>query len=328
MLHWQTDCLDRSDAAVPSAVPGARSPSTARQGIAKQCPERDPLPGRALRSNVPRGISASVTNREVMASFMAPHRTAREQVDHDRDAEPALRGPDISEVGDPLRVRPGGVESPVEGIGRDDRPVACILWKTSTPWPGAQTLQSHRAFDRMQPAIDALGQHVVPGATCTIGPVRPQKARFDPRTDMRVAQITLAARSGQPGMDPAPRHTESVAHPADRPDPSVLRHAAEHQIWSLAKSAAALFRMSRFAFSFTTSRRSRRTSSSSGETLQWPRKACMPLLPAACTPRRRPVACTSRSRAARAALAPRTVIPLSGRSCAMPCRAVDAPLPA
>ena len=49
---------------------------------------------------------------------------AREPVDDGGDVEPALRGPDIGEVGDPFAVRLIGFELPVERVRRHggDRP--------------------------------------------------------------------------------------------------------------------------------------------------------------------------------------------------------------
>ena len=75
-------------------------------------------------------------------------------------------------------------------------------------------------------------------------------------------------------MKSAARHTECLTKPPNRPGPSVLRHKAKLHTDSLAKQAAGSFRMSRSAFSFVTSRRSRSISNYPGFIWPWPGNAC------------------------------------------------------
>ena len=78
-------------------------------------------------------------------------------------------------------------------------------------------------------------QNIAPNATCTIGAVALQKTMADPGRDRVVALGAGAGRARQPGEEAASRHTERVAHPTHRPNPSVLRNETKHHAWSFAK---------------------------------------------------------------------------------------------
>lgn len=70
---------------------------------------------------------------------------AREQVEHDRHIKPSLERPDIREVGNPLLVRRGGSELPVEHVGRDlvQRAFA-LIGRLGTPArPRPEASQAH-----------------------------------------------------------------------------------------------------------------------------------------------------------------------------------------
>src|SRR5271167_461986 len=109
----------------------------------------------------------------------------------------------------------------------------------------------------MQSARHAIGKHVVPYATCSIGSVAREEARAHLRCQRFVTLRTRTARSCQPGIKATPRDPERPAQPSRRPNPPVLRDEADLHIDSFAKYAAAFFRMSRSALSFVTSRFSR-----------------------------------------------------------------------
>jgi len=87
-----------------------------------------------------------------------------EQVQHDGDIEPAFRGPDIREIGQPLAVRPLRLEVPVEDVVGDHRPVAVVL-RLSAPFrPGFEGVQPHQPLDPVEPASQSILEDVAPDA--------------------------------------------------------------------------------------------------------------------------------------------------------------------
>lgn len=87
----------------------------------------------------------------------------------------------------------------------------------------------------MQTAGYAFGQEVVPDPASAIGAVAADVAGPDPGADLVIIPRALRWRTGEPGMEAAPRDTERLAHPRRRPDPSMLRDKGEPHIESLAK---------------------------------------------------------------------------------------------
>jgi hypothetical protein len=138
---------------------------------------------------------------------------AREQVDDGRHVEPALGGPDVGEVGDPLLVRPLGLELPVQKVCRHVRnlAIALVLRQTSAPWPRPQGLQAHQPLDPVQTAFDAVCQKVSPDTPCAIGPVAGKEAGLHLLADRFIASGSGAGRSVQPGMKARPRHAHRFA---------------------------------------------------------------------------------------------------------------------
>src|SRR5262249_52837637 len=92
--------------------------------------------------------------------------------------------------------------------------------------------------------------------------------------ELFVTPAALTARSCQPGIEPASRHTERLAQPTLRPDPPVLRNETELHFDSFAKYAATFFIMSRSALSLAAWRLSRSISRCSGFIWPWPGKEC------------------------------------------------------
>ena len=107
--------------------------------------------------------------------------------------------------------------------------------QTPTPWPRFQALRPHEALDAMQTAGDAVSQHIAPDPPRAIGAVAEKEALADRPSERLVATGSRARRSRQPGEEPAPRNTERLAHPRNRPDPAVLRDEPEDHPWSFAK---------------------------------------------------------------------------------------------
>src|ERR1700748_1215150 len=147
----------------------------------------------------------------------------------------------------------------------------------------------------MQTAGDAFCKHVMPHPPGAVGSIAGNEAGPDLGAQLFIAATALTARSPQPGIEATPRDTERPAQPIRRPDPPVLRNETELHVDSLAKQAAAFFRMSRSAFSLATSRLSRAISACSGFICPWPGKACDGSSANALTQLRSWVGCTPRS---------------------------------
>src|SRR6202012_2952574 len=116
----------------------------------------------------------------------------------------------------------------------------------------------------MQSTRHAFRQQVVPHPPGAIGSIAGEEAGASLRAQLFIAPAALTARPCQPGIEPTPRDTERLAQPSRGPDPPVLRNESELHLASLAKYAAAFFRMSLSAFSLITSRLSGAISSCSG----------------------------------------------------------------
>ena len=138
---------------------------------------------------------------------------AREQVDDSRHVEPALGGPDVGEVGDPLLVRPLGCKLPVQKVRRHVRnlAIAFVLRQTPAPWPCPQGLQAHQPLDPMQTAFDTVCQQVSPDTPCAVGSVAGKEACRHLLAYCFVASGSGAGRSVQPGMEARPGHAHRLA---------------------------------------------------------------------------------------------------------------------
>src|SRR5262249_11524475 len=110
----------------------------------------------------------------------------------------------------------------------------------------------------------------------------------------------LAAGPLPPGVVAGRGDLQRLTEQADGPVVLVLVDEAEGHVASLAKNAAAFFRMSRSASSRLFSSRSRRFSSSRGERFPCPGKACSPLVSRACFQLRMRFSLRPRRRAASA----------------------------
>ena len=146
---------------------------------------------------------------------------AREQIDDGGHIEPALRGPDVGEVGNPLPVGSRCFEAAVEHIGSDGGrlPLTQIGRQAPPSRTRSESLQPHQSLDPVQSAGYPLGEQIVPHPPGTIGPVAREEAGTDLRADILIAPAALTARSCQPRIKPTPRDTERPAQPFRRPDP-------------------------------------------------------------------------------------------------------------
>src|SRR5205823_6263898 len=123
-----------------------------------------------------------------------------------------------------------------------------------------------------------------------------------PDLDDQGRAALLAGTGGPcaPGVVAGGRDFEGFAQQSHRPLVAVLVDEAEGHVASLAKNAAAFFRMSRSARRRLLSARRRRFSSSKGESLPWPGKAWSPLASRACFQERIRFSLRPRERAASA----------------------------
>src|SRR5438094_9288154 len=191
-----------------------------------------------------------------------PHNPPREGIEEDREEEPALAGPDLSDVREPEVV--GGLGGEVAGdpvrrggqVGRaaggdESEPSSCAA---------SQALQLHKPGDAMladgvpraaQGAVDSRRAVDVP-ALAVHG--------ADPVDQDRALPVPLTAGPPAPGVEAAARHAEDAAQLADSEFAGLL-HEPELHFRSFAKYAKAFFKMSRSwvtSRSFCSSSRTRR----------------------------------------------------------------------
>jgi len=122
----------------------------------------------------------------IRASDLGGHRgthrpadhAAREQIDHRRHIQPALGGPDVSEVGYPFAIGRRRIESSIENIESDG--VGCprphIARQPAPSGARAKSLGFHQPLNPMKAAQEALGQEIVPHTPGAGGPVAGSKA--------------------------------------------------------------------------------------------------------------------------------------------------------
>ena len=107
-----------------------------------------------------------------------------------------------------------GLELAVEHVGGRGAALAAIHWQAAT--------MTQR-------------QHVVPHASRNVCAVAGHEALVHPGPEHVVVRAALTAWPGPPRVEAASRDTVSRVHQVDWPRSSVLRHAAELPIDSLAK---------------------------------------------------------------------------------------------
>jgi hypothetical protein len=154
-------------------------------------------------------------------------------------------------------------ELPLQHVrrGRRRRSVTEVARQAPSSRTRSQPVATHQALDRVQPALYPGSQQVVPHTPSAVGAIARRKARFDLRAQHLVTTRAGTRAPPQPRIKPAARDTEPLAENRHRPDPPVLRN---EPCPVLREVGGGFFRMSRSAFSFCTSRRSRSISACSG----------------------------------------------------------------
>src|SRR5438105_9840223 len=175
-----------------------------------------------------------------------PHNPPREGIEEDREEEPALAGPDLSDVREPEVV--GGLGGEVAGdpvrrggqVGRaaggdESEPSSCAA---------SQALQLHKPGDAMlADGVPRAAQGAVDSRRAVDAPALAVHGA-DPADQDRALPVPLTAGPPAPGVEAAARHAEDAAQLADSEFAGLL-HEPELHFRSFAKYAKAFFKMSR-----------------------------------------------------------------------------------
>ena len=170
----------------------------------------------AARSALPRRqiamISASVTNCAVICGCIGPaDDPAREQVQHDRQVQPALGRPDVGEVGHPALVRRRRLELPIQHVRCDRAPAARPRPRAADAAGGAPCRPARASGARRDGgrSVSPVAQ-IAPHARTAVGAV----ALLEAGADLR--QQLLDRPGGRLGGRSATRRTRPARHRAPR----------------------------------------------------------------------------------------------------------------
>src|SRR5262249_51286487 len=196
----------------------------------------------------------------------------------------------------------GGVEPTAQGVIRHRQVVVGVRGGAAEPLRGfrGDAGLPHQPGDGVDAAVVAAGGQLGVEARAAVAGLGLGVDGPDLHEESVLPLLAGAAGALPPGVGAGggngPRFTEQT----DRPPVLVLVDEAEGHVASLAKNAAAFFRMSRSASRRLFSARRRRSSSSTAEGLPWPGKACSPLSWRACFQLRMRFSLMPRERAASA----------------------------
>lgn len=115
--------------------------------------------------------------------------------------QPALGGPDVGEIGQPLLVRSVGLEIACEDVVGDDRPFAVVLRLPASLWPHSHCILAHQPLDPVQPTGEPVLEHITPDAAGTIGAIAGLEALVDGHDELRIIGRPVADRSSEPGVE-------------------------------------------------------------------------------------------------------------------------------
>src|SRR5690606_4277422 len=112
-----------------------------------------------------------------------------------------------------------------------------------------QPVLTHQPRRAMPPDLMALIDEIAVHARAAVGAVRQRECGADMSQINHVLLLATTGRTVLPGEEAALADPENTAHPADR-EAGLLRldEAEGHRLPSLAKKAAAFFRISRSCF--------------------------------------------------------------------------------
>ena len=210
------------------------------------------------------------------------HDPAREDILNRRQVEPALPGSEIGDVRDPEPVRTVGGERAVDEVLADADPRHADRG-AAAPAPDQAADAQRRASAARHACARRARRRRGParhGCAATIDAAEALVDLGDPGGQALILKRPRGRLARLPGVKPGPAHAQDPAHDRDRVLGLLRRDEPEdpHRVsLSLAKKAAAFFRISRSSARIRFSRRSRRNSSRSSV-----------VRPSACPRRRRP----------------------------------------
>ena len=138
--------------------------------------------------------------------------TAREQVQHNRHIQPALGGPDVGEVGQPLLVRMIRFEIPVEDVVGDDRSFPIVPRLSAPFWACFQCVLAHQPQGPVKAADQTLFKDIVPDPAGAIGPVAGLETRVDGRDELRIKDRSVGSRGRFSHAWKPERETSRTSH--------------------------------------------------------------------------------------------------------------------
>ena len=125
----------------------------------------------------------------------------RVEVEHDRKVEPALRRPDVGDVGAPFPILLLSFEVLSEQVGRDWPGVFAVCGPLEPPFlTGHEAILPHQPGRSMAPDPVAVVDEIPMHPRATIGAIRQGEGRADMCKVDHVLPLTLAGRAVAPGV--------------------------------------------------------------------------------------------------------------------------------
>lgn len=196
---------------------------------------------------------------------------AREQIEHYRQIQPAFIGADVGDVGDPDLVRLADVELALQPVRRWCGWLATIATSTSTvAGLRTQSFRTHQPGDTMPPTALTQFAQICMDLSIAINPTTLQPGMLDQTQQTLIVLGSCRPGLGAPGVVATWMYFQHLAETLDRVARRQLVDERVPQPDSLAKYAAAFFRMSRSSVTRLSSARRRRSSACwSSSCLRW-----------------------------------------------------------
>ena len=175
---------------------------------------------------------------------------SREEVEHDGEVEPALRRPDVGDIGPPLLVRAVRREVLRHEIGRlrgsesdpgdrfpERRPGMFTVGRAfeAPLLPRDQPVLAHQPRRAMPHDLMALVDELAVHARAAIGAVRQGEGGADMREIDHVLLLAATGRTVLPREEAALADTQGTAHPTDR-EAGLLRRDEARRVIDLSLS--------------------------------------------------------------------------------------------
>ena len=163
------------------------------------------------------------------------HDAPREEIEHDRDEEPAFAGPEVGTIGHSRLVRTGRRKLAVQDIRRERRSVPAGHRAGPPTRSRPERRPPHQPGHVRSPAAVPRLAHVPEHPPGAVGAITERKTRPGGDEDLRIRVRPPARGPRAPRIKPTPRASERLAQHLYRPGPSVPCHEVEGHIDSLAK---------------------------------------------------------------------------------------------